>query len=192
MSSFLNSSRFAAVGNSFSSKTTFASHESAHVENDALLASAAHSASKTSLDVVVVNVVAFVLSSLSLFLLLFVVSFSSKSTLSLLFFSDDDDSDDAFIVLARRGEEDIIKRFLFLFLFAKDDVFVVAWGCCSFLLSPNDNVFKKVVFIVVKNIVSKERGSEKHKNLLRCSYENACLFCFGMHACYVYISARVL
>ena len=58
MSSFLNSSRFAAVGNSFSSKTTFASHESAHVENDdALLASAAHSASKTSLDVVVVVVV---------------------------------------------------------------------------------------------------------------------------------------
>ena len=129
MSSFLNSSRFAAVGNSFSSKTTFASHESAHVENDALLASPARSASKTSLDVdVVVNVVAFVLSSLLLFLLLlFVVSFSSKSTLSLLFFSDDDDSDAAFIVLARRGEEDIIKRFLFLFLFAKDDVFV-AWG----------------------------------------------------------------
>ena len=55
MSSFLNSSRFAAVGNSFSSKTTLASHESAHVENDALLASAARSASKTSLDVVVVE-----------------------------------------------------------------------------------------------------------------------------------------
>jgi len=131
MSSFLNSSRFAAVGNSFSSKTTFASHESAHVENDdALLASAAHSASKTSLDVdvVVVNVVAFVLSSLFLFLLLlFVVSFSSKSTLSLLFFSDDDDSDDDEDAAARRGEEAIIKRLLFLFLFAKDDVFV-AWG----------------------------------------------------------------
>jgi len=129
MSSFLNSSRFAAVGNSFSSKKTFASHESAHVENDALLASAARSASKTSLDVdvVVVNVVSFVLSSLLLFILLFVVSFSSKSTLSLLFFSDDDDSDDDEDAAARRGR-DIIKRllFLFLFLFAKDDVFVVA------------------------------------------------------------------
>ena len=42
-----------------------------------------------------------------------------------------------------------------------------------------------------KHRLKRERAREKHKNL-RCSYDDACLFCFGMHVLCVcvYIPAR--
>ncbi len=42
-----------------------------------------------------------------------------------------------------------------------------------------------------KHRLKRERAREKHKNL-RCSYDDACLFCFGMHVLCVcvYIRAR--